>query len=294
MQEEEDRATELFSFPVAEPAVDCHENGREFRIHPAFVSRFSAVCPVIDIPVINEMYNAAKDNMEKIKAHLCQQNVLPMPMHASPAIAYMSHKNKGTTWRKKTANFMENAFQLQLFRFCLLKGALAITEEDRKQLEIANETYKDQEKRCCYAFANKMETLLHNAEDPVTAVLHALETRSVQYLNNVERFLWQACWEKGGMPLDCILTPNEAISLTKREDGIPHHLLACNFFATKQRIVAQNDVNALFFNTPKLTSRFASLPETEIFRGYLSRRTATEYASYLDVHNHLKERGILE
>lgn len=247
-----------------------------------------------------------------ISGHMC----MPMPVHASPTIAFLAAKvEKGaqSIWKPRYIPFSMSVFHLREFMEAARKGLFsfhksvtesAIQDAFAQYLSQMRRYERFQEDRVDSLFMLLRENPARTAECLLFFIQY-LEEYSLYFIHSIERFLFRVFVEPhgGDITLEEMLTPNERPTLEMCENQLGVRQCLVDFFEIKVAAFLKHDAQVLeegaqppasreAINLQQLPFRIEVNPRTgqvkhhcpphTVYRGYIDILTIYEYFLFQD------------
>lgn len=327
MQEDDgDEGSDLISFPTPCPQIIYSPDGSHFYfdrnlLPPTF--------PVTAQSLFDAMRaKAFRDVLASAKRAMASLLVLPMPVHASPTMAFFQAKsgaNQQTHVLKPTLiNWMDSMRDLEQLRFFIVTGVIPVRpttptywiEQCEARYEAQLKAYETgQLERVQDGFARVAEANgdLAVMKQEFLSFISYCEEAAYFYLHNLEHFIYKAVIEKHEQPeleLAHLLTPQrEKYSLAQvREAPGRCYGWVVEFFTFLIDDCRLNDERegVAFVNTINLQAIkeetilvhpnsgairvHPNLDMSQLYRGYISLQSLWEYWLFWDTGNVVRDK----
>ena len=224
-------------------------------------------------------------NIQEVSAFVSRQEIrknvnnylhnitfLPMPIHVSPIICYMSPSE----WDVRYCDsVMIISLFVQFLHTYVLSDFTFFHTHNKERIEKEYKTFKDNINN----LERKLIPQLKECSDYKQFVV-LLEQSTIDRINIYEELFYHLLQLEP--PLECFLTPrlslpSQCLSADAQKNG-PNVL--CHFFDTKQHISCENEKD-FPFDIRDMRNRLGRLPPTDIYNGYMDRLTAEEYMKFI-------------
>lgn len=222
----------------------------------------------------------------------CVGPTLPGVVHNSPLLALLAED----TWLPRYVPFLEA--RLKLSQMCTLLRQDVVPKLDAKVKDAAFKTYDQEAAYREEAVMNQIEKINDDEgltlKEKVTAFLMTCERFNVQHLNQLERVVHTCLVGEKNIPFAMCKTPIEPasyhVSFLHDQDKERFWTQFCLYWETKVLLVNQHMEAhcrvkpTQFITVQGLREAHTQVSPDELWNGYLTPKTATEYyQSYGDI-----------
>lgn len=217
-------------------------------------------------------YSSREEIRANVNIYLHNITFLPMPVHVSPIICYISPRE----WEGR---YCDSVMTISLF----VQMIHTYVMSDFSFFYTRNKTFIDKEYKIFKENIGNLDRKLIPELKEITdykKFITKLEESTIDRINIYEEFFYRLL--KLEAPLECFLTPRLSLPIgcLSSEAQKNGQLLLIHFFDTKQHISCK-DKNDFPFNILDMKTRLKRLPPGEIYNGYMDRLTAEEYMNFI-------------
>lgn len=217
-------------------------------------------------------FASREDIRKNISLYLHNILFMPMPVHVSPIICYISPKEWESRYWDSVGII---SLFVQIMHTYVFSDFTIFHTKNKDRIEKEHKVFLEEiralDSKCIPTLKE-----LTNYKDFVKV----MEVFTIDRINVYERFFYKLL--QLDAPIECFMTPQlslpaKCLPMEAQKTG---PAIMCHFFDTKQHIACKDD-KEFPFDIKDMKTRLQRLPAEQIYNGYMDKLTAEEYMNFI-------------